>query len=99
MAKSFIGVVMSDKSNKTIVVAVRTDKTHPLYKKRYSVTKKFMAHDDKNEARIGDKVQISETRPLSARKFFVLDKVIEKAVIRHQENEPAEVTAKSEEAK
>ncbi|MEK7603329.1 MAG: 30S ribosomal protein S17 [Patescibacteria group bacterium] len=87
MAKSLTGVVSSDKADKTIVVTVRTDKTHPLYKKRYSISKKFMAHDEKNKALIGDKVVISETRPISARKHFKLDSIIERAVIRHTEPE------------
>jgi len=99
MAKTFTGVVLSDKSDKTIVIAVRTDKTHPLYKKRYSVTKKFMAHDEKNQAKIGDKVQISETKPMSARKYFVLDKILERAVIRHQEDEESANSPNSKEAK
>lgn len=85
MAKSFIGKVSSDKSDKTIIVTVQTRKTHPLYKKQYTVDKKFMAHDEENLAKVGDKVIISETRPLSARKRFVLNKVIEKATIQHHE--------------
>lgn len=85
MAKSLTGVVASDQSDKTIVVVVKTRKTHPIYKKQYTETKKFMAHDESNEARVGDRVQISETRPVSARKRFALEKVLEKAAIRHEE--------------
>lgn len=81
MAKTLIGTVSSDKANKTIIVDVHTHKTHPIYKKAYSVTNKFMAHDEKNEAQVGDKVSIVETRPLSARKRFILEKVIQKAAI------------------
>jgi len=82
MAKTITGVVSSDKGDKTIVVTVRTRKTHPLYRKQYTVSKKFMAHDEKNEAQVGDKVAIIETRPLSARKRFALDKIIEKPKLR-----------------
>ena len=86
MAKTIIGTVSSDKADKTIVVTVQTRKTHPLYRKQYTMSKKFMAHDEKNEARVGDKVAITETRPLSARKRYKLDRVIETAAIRHLES-------------
>lgn len=87
MAKSLIGVVTSDKTDKTIVVTVHTRKTHPLYRKQYTVTSKYMAHDEKNEAQTGDKVSIVETRPLSARKRYILDKIIEKPVLREKAGE------------
>lgn len=82
MAKQLIGTVSSAKGNKTIVVTVQTRKTHPLYRKQYTVSKKFMAHDEKNEAQPGDKVAIAETRPLSARKRHRLDTIIEKPKLR-----------------
>src|SRR5476651_2366915 len=82
MAKTIIGTVSSSKADKTIVVTVQTLKTHPLYRKQYTVSKKFMAHDEKNEAQVGDKVSIVETRPLSARKRFILDRIIEKPALR-----------------
>ena len=82
MAKAIIGIVSSDKANKTIVVTVHTRKTHPLYRKQYTVSSKFMAHDEKNEAQNGDKVEIVETRPISARKRFTLSRIIEKPVLR-----------------
>lgn len=82
MAKTIVGVVSSAKSDKTIVVTVQTRKTHPIYRKQYSVSKKFMAHDENNEAQVGDKVSIVETRPLSARKRHILDRIIEKPVLR-----------------
>lgn len=85
MAKTLTGVVSSDKGDKTIVVTVATRKTHPIYKKQYTFSKKFMAHDENNEARKGDKVVIAETRPLSARKRFVLEKVVERAGVEHVE--------------
>lgn len=91
MAKTFVGVVSSDKADKTIVVKVATRKTHPIYKKQFTSTNKFMAHDEKNNAHIGDKVVISETRPISARKRFTLDKVLERAPIRHVETVAPEV--------
>lgn len=82
MAKTIIGIVSSNKTDKTIVVTVQTRKTHPIYRKQYSVSSKFMAHDENNEAEVGDKVSIIETRPLSARKRHILDKIIEKPVLR-----------------
>ncbi len=85
MAKTIQGVVSSNKGDKTIVVTVASRKTHPIYKKQYSVTKKFMAHDEKNEAHVGDKVVIEETRPLSARKRHALVTIVERAGIAYQE--------------
>jgi small subunit ribosomal protein S17 len=99
MAKSLTGVVASDKGNKTIVVTVQTRKTHPLYKKQYTVSKRFMAHDEKNEAQAGDKVLIAETRPISAQKRFRLEKIVERAGVEHVEAETPEVLAKTEEEK
>ena len=85
MAKTIIGVVASKKTDKTIVVAEHVRLTHPLYRKQYTINKRFMAHDEKNEAQEGDKVMIVECRPLSARKHFRLERVIEKAGVRHVE--------------
>lgn len=82
MAKTIIGTVSSNKTDKTIVVTVQTRKTHPLYRKQYTVSKKFMAHDAKNEAQLGDKVAIIETRPVSARKRFALSEILEKPALR-----------------
>ena len=78
--KVYRGTVVSDKMDKTITVVVETKKTHPLYGKRVNYSKKFKAHDENNEARIGDRVEIMETRPLSATKRFRLVKIVEKAV-------------------
>jgi len=94
MAKQIIGTVSSAKGDKTIVVSVHTHKTHPLYRKRYLVTKKFMAHDEKNEAQVGDKVAITETRPLSARKRHTLSRIVEKPKLR----EDSLTATKAEEA-
>ncbi|QQS64824.1 30S ribosomal protein S17 [Candidatus Saccharibacteria bacterium] len=99
MARRIVGTVVSDKADKTIVVASRTRKTHPIYKKTYVSTKKFMAHDEKNEAKVGDRVSIIETRPLSARKRFALRKVIEKAAITESDRVDAVAALPEEEAK
>lgn len=77
--KTRIGVVVSDKMDKTIVVALQTHKRHPLYKKIIKRTYKLKAHDEKNECGIGDKVKIMETRPLSKEKRWRLVEIIEKA--------------------
>ncbi len=105
MAKTIIGTVSSDKADKTIVVTVQTRKTHPLYRKQYTVSKKFMAHDETNEAQVGDKVSIVETRPLSARKRFMLERIIEKPALREDslahvksDDKGKKPTAKAEEA-
>ena len=76
------GVVASDKPEKSIVVNVSTKKTHPIYKKQYTDTKKFMAHDEKNEAQVGDTVVIRETKPISAKKRFILEKIVNRPVLR-----------------
>ncbi|CAM4476543.1 30S ribosomal protein S17 [Paenibacillus phoenicis] len=76
-----IGKVVSDKMDKTIVVAVETYKKHDLYHKRIKYTKKFKAHDENNTAKIGDIVKIAETRPLSKDKRWRLVEVVEEAVI------------------
>ena len=74
------GVVVSDKADKTIVVMVETLVKHPLYKKYIRRRKKFMAHDPQNDCGVGDTVSIIEHRPLSARKRWHLEKIMEKAV-------------------
>ncbi|MDD5088226.1 MAG: 30S ribosomal protein S17 [bacterium] len=78
LRKSRIGVVVSNKMSKTIVVAVERRVQDPLYKKYVRRTTKFMAHDEQNECEIGDRVRIMETRPLSKRKNWRLVQVIEK---------------------
>lgn len=89
MAKTITGIVSSKKTDKTIVVTEHVRLTHPLYRKQYTVTKKFMAHDENNEAAEGDKVVIVETRPLSARKHFKLDRIVEKAGVKQVDAETA----------
>lgn len=73
------GVVVSDVNDKTIVVQIEERKPHPVYKKMMTTTKKFHAHDEKNEAGVGDTVQIMETRPLSRKKRWRLLNIVEKA--------------------
>lgn len=79
LRKTRTGKVVSDKMDKTIVVAVEDHVKHPLYKKIVKRTYKLKAHDDKNECNIGDKVKVMETRPLSKDKRWRLVEVIEKA--------------------
>lgn len=79
LRKTRVGVVVSDKMDKTIVVAVEQKVKHPLYKKYIMRTKKLKAHDELNECGIGDKVMVIETRPLSKDKNWRLVNIIEKA--------------------
>lgn len=79
--QELVGRVVSDKTDKTITVLVETYKKHPLYGKRVKYSKKYAAHDEKNEAQIGDTVRIRMTKPISKTKRYELVGVIEKAVI------------------
>ena len=79
MRKTLIGKVVSDKMEKTIVVAIEDSVRHPLYNKIVKRTVKFKAHDENNEAGIGDRVKVMETRPLSKDKRWRLVEIIEKA--------------------
>ena len=79
MAHTLIGTVTSDKRDKTITVSIVSRETHPLYRKQYTKTRKYTAHDEKNEAKKGDRVQIAMTRPLSKTKAYTLLKVIERS--------------------
>ena len=79
LRKTKVGRVVSDKMQKTIVVAIEDNVKHPLYKKVIKRTVKFKAHDENNECRIGDKVEIMETRPLSKTKRWRVVQIIEKA--------------------
>lgn len=76
--KEFIGKVVSDKMDKTVVVAVERKFPHPLYKKMVKKTKKFYAHDENNQAKVGDIVRIRESRPLSKLKRWVVVEIINK---------------------
>jgi len=77
--KEFVGIVRSDKMDKTIVVSVETKALHPLYKKYVVRSKKVKAHDEKNEAKVGDRVRVIECRPISKEKCWRLDAILEKA--------------------
>ena len=77
--KTRVGVVVSDKMDKTIVVAIKTKVRHPLYGKMVNRTRQFKAHDENNECGIGDTVKIMETRPISKDKRWRLVEIIEKA--------------------
>ncbi|MBQ8605446.1 MAG: 30S ribosomal protein S17 [Clostridia bacterium] len=79
LRKVKVGVVVSDKMDKTVVVAIRDNVKHPLYKKVMKRTYKLKAHDEKNECGIGDTVEVMETRPLSKDKRWRLVRIIEKA--------------------
>ena len=79
LRKTRVGVVVSDKMDKTVVVAVKDSVQHPLYKKITKRTVKFKAHDEKNECGVGDRVMIMETRPISRDKRWRLVKIVEKA--------------------
>lgn len=87
MARQLTGRVISDKPDKTIIISVASRKTHPIYKKQYTRNSKFMAHDEANQAKAGDLVVIRETRPLSARKRFTLDRIVEKAYVGFEETD------------
>ena len=79
MAHTLIGTVTSDKRDKTITVSIVSRETHPLYRKQYTKTRKYTAHDEKNEAKKGDLVQIMQVAPISKTKAYTLVKVIERS--------------------
>lgn len=99
MPKKLIGTVSSDVQDKTIVITVTARETHPVYKKQYTVSRKYVAHDEKNEAKVGDRVEISETRPYSKTKTWKLDSILETghgSVELKEEPEVAAVTGDAE---
>ena len=79
MAHTLIGTVTSDKRDKTITVSIISRETHPLYRKQFTKTRKYTAHDENNEAHVGDRVQIAMSRPISKTKAYTLVKIIEKS--------------------
>lgn len=79
LRKTRVGVVVSDKMDKTVVVALDVKYKHPLYKKTVKVTKKYKAHDENNECKVGDTVEIAETRRLSADKNWRVVRILERA--------------------
>ena len=79
MAHTLVGIVSSASRDKTITVSITNRETHPLYRKQYTKTRKYTAHDEKNEAGLGDKVEIEACRPLSKTKSYKLVRVLEKS--------------------
>jgi small subunit ribosomal protein S17 len=79
LRKTRVGIVTSNKMDKTITVSIERRVAHPIYRKYFKKTTKLMAHDEKNECAVGDKVKIMETRPLSSRKRWRLVEVVDKA--------------------
>ena len=79
--QELVGKVVSDACNKTITIEVVTYKKHPLYKKNVKTTKRYAVHDEENKAKVGDKVRIVETRPLSKTKRYELVEIVEEAII------------------
>ncbi len=79
LRKTRVGIVVSDKMDKTVVIAISDNVRHPLYKKIVKRTVKLKAHDEANECRVGDRVEVTETRPLSKDKRWRVSKIIEKA--------------------
>ena len=79
LRKTRVGMAVSDKMDKTVVVAIRDNVKHPLYKKIIKNTVKFKAHDENNECRVGDRVLVMETRPLSKDKRWRVVEIVEKA--------------------
>ena len=82
LRKTMVGTVVSDKMDKTIVVAIETRVKHPIYKKTVKRTYKLKAHDEENSCKVGDVVKVMETRPLSKDKRWRLVEIVEKAVIK-----------------
>lgn len=78
MARTIVGQVVSNAGDKTISLKIDTRKTHPIYRKQYTRSKKLSAHDEKNEARVGDIVEVQEATPIAKSKRFTLSKVLER---------------------
>lgn len=101
MPKKLIGTVTSDVQDKTIVITVTSRQTHPIYGKQYTVSRKYTAHDENNEAKKGDSVEVSEHRPYSKNKVWKLERIIETGhgeVKIVEEADVAEVTGETERA-
>lgn len=79
LRKTRVGIVVSDKMDKTVTIAIERKVPHPIYKKYFKKTTKLMAHDEKSESRVGDKVKVMETRPLSKNKRWRMVEIVEKA--------------------
>ncbi len=78
MARRMVGTVVSNIQNKTAVVKITRRVTHPVYGKQYTVSKKYQAHDEKNEAKLGDRVAIEEIKPISKTKSWRLAKIVDR---------------------
>lgn len=89
--KTMLGQVVSNKMNKTVVVAVQKSRHHPLYHKAVKTVRKYKVHDEKNESRVGDKVRIVETRPLSREKRWRIAEILTKGEV-VVEVQPKEIT-------
>lgn len=79
MSRTITGTVVSNKMDKTVVVTVERTKNHPIYKKQYKVTSRFHAHDADNTCQVGDQVELTETRPMSAKKHFAVSQILKSA--------------------
>ena len=79
LRKSRVGLVVSDKMDKTVVVLIESKVKHPIYKKTVTKSNRFKAHDEKNECKVGDKVLIQETRKISSDKYWRVVEIIERA--------------------
>ena len=79
--KEITGVIVSDKMDKSVVVAVERQTRHDVYGKTQKRTSKFLAHNEQNDAKVGDRVAIVETRPMSRRKRWIVTRVVEKAKV------------------
>ncbi len=82
LRKTMVGTVVSDKMDKTVVVAVETNVRHPIYKKTVKRTYKLKAHNEENDCKVGDKVKVMETKPLSKDKRWRVVEIVEKAIIK-----------------
>ena len=82
LRKTKIGTVVSDKMDKTVVVSVEDSYAHPIYKKTVKRTYKLKAHDEENSCKVGDRVEVMETRPLSKDKRFRIVRIVEKAIVK-----------------
>jgi len=94
MAKKIIGKVVSNKMDKTVVISVESTQIHPLYKKRFTTTTRFKAHDEANQAQVGDVVEITETRPLSAQKHHTVSQIIQAAPVKSDAKDDVEEATK-----
>lgn len=98
MIKKITGIVSSDKQDKTLVITVTSRQTHPLYGKQFTRSRKYAAHDENNEAKVGDRVEIVETRPISRTKSFTLGRIIQTGHVAVELKDPFDETQGKKEA-